>query len=219
MKYSTNLSADVQTGVILLVIYQLVTRYYGGMPVAYLPFEPPQFLRFITHRGLKAGDFRQVSVVRPQRAKATQDVPPSCCYTLRHGLLGKLPMHTGALLHLGLLESSSDGEQIQECSRFLKWFPHKCLNHVIRWFATLQNATKPNVHTVNKRKRSINFTRLLWYHVAQGWHCDEARCTLQGNRMQSEREPEVKQATQCLLAGFPVCLVPVQPPVPGEQGF
>jgi hypothetical protein len=64
MKYSTNLSADVQTGVILLVIYQLVTRYYGGMPVAYLPFEPPQFLRFITHRGLKAGDFRQVSVVR-----------------------------------------------------------------------------------------------------------------------------------------------------------
>jgi hypothetical protein len=71
LKYLSKLcSVTVQTGVILLVIYQLVTRYYAGVPVAYLPFEPPQFLRFISHRGLQGEEFRQVSVVRPRRTIA-----------------------------------------------------------------------------------------------------------------------------------------------------
>jgi hypothetical protein len=63
----------MQTGVILLVIYQLLTRYYVGIPVAELPFEPPRFLRFLTHRGLKGEKFRQVSVVRRDEKSRSPD--------------------------------------------------------------------------------------------------------------------------------------------------
>lgn len=53
-----------QTGVLLLIIYQLLTRLFKGTVVAELPFEPVPFLRRFTHRGLSGEDYRQVSVVR-----------------------------------------------------------------------------------------------------------------------------------------------------------
>lgn len=54
----------MQTGIIMLIIYQILTRWLKGVPVAELPFDPVPFITRFSHRGLEGENFRQVSVVR-----------------------------------------------------------------------------------------------------------------------------------------------------------
>jgi hypothetical protein len=56
----------LQTGILMLACYQLLTRSYKGVAVAQLPFEPIPLIRYISHRGLPEDSSpKLVSVVCP----------------------------------------------------------------------------------------------------------------------------------------------------------
>lgn len=71
-------AATVQSGVLMLILYQVLSRGFKGVAVARLPFEPMPLLRYFTHRGLPAdADPRNVSVVCHQPPSPPPPPPPA----------------------------------------------------------------------------------------------------------------------------------------------
>lgn len=59
----TLLTYPWQTLVVMMLSFRMVSKIFGNVPVARLPFEPPPFLQKLTHRGISGADPRECSSV------------------------------------------------------------------------------------------------------------------------------------------------------------
>ncbi|GMH40394.1 hypothetical protein BSKO_08298 [Bryopsis sp. KO-2023] len=60
--FKVQMKTSLVTGFALIVFFNLLTQLFDGIPVAKLPFEPPQFIRRVSHRNLQGDDFSDCSV-------------------------------------------------------------------------------------------------------------------------------------------------------------
>ncbi|KAK2078650.1 hypothetical protein QBZ16_003490 [Prototheca wickerhamii] len=56
-----NLRTGLITLVVMMLSFRMVSKIFGSVPVARLPFEPPPFLQKLTHRGISGADPRECS--------------------------------------------------------------------------------------------------------------------------------------------------------------
>jgi hypothetical protein len=80
------LKSTAFVAVVLLGVFAMLNRWFDGTRVARLPFEPPRFMRSMTHRNLPGEDYRDCSMaflyflcsmsIRPNVQKALGFAPP-----------------------------------------------------------------------------------------------------------------------------------------------